>query len=118
MRNSYNIGDAGKITSTSMLTHRGVWIGSRVSNKGAGHMEKGGTLPTKGTHNQKRMVNSRVLRRKNSSPVIYQDFYKSPFVSKSLISCLWGCGESVNPPKLTILEVHGRPRAHIVICMY
>ena len=53
-------------------------------------------------------------------------FYKSPFaskcswkkrsrhqgkkevaciVSKPLVSCLWGCGESVNPPKLNIHEV-------------
>ena len=26
-------------------------------------------------------------------------------VSKLLVSCLWGCGESVNPPKLNIQEV-------------
>ena len=26
-------------------------------------------------------------------------------MSKSLVSCLWGCGESVNPPKLYIQEV-------------
>ena len=53
----------------------------------------------------------------------FQDFCKSPFaskcsrkkrsshrgkkevvciVSKPLVSCLWGCGESVNPPKLNI----------------
>ena len=39
-------------------------------------------------------------------------------VSKPLVSCLWGCGESVNPPKLNIQEVQrilssrpkGRPR--------
>ena len=59
-------------------------------------------------------------------------FYESPFaskcswmkrrkgqkevaciVSKHLVSCLWGCGESVNPPKLNIQEVlqtKGRPR--------
>ena len=28
-------------------------------------------------------------------------------VSKPLVSCLWGCGQSVNPPKLNIHEVHG-----------
>ena len=28
-------------------------------------------------------------------------------VSKPLVSCLWGCGESVNPPKLNIQEVQG-----------
>ena len=28
-------------------------------------------------------------------------------VSKHLASCLWGCGESVNPPKLNIQEVQG-----------
>ena len=28
-------------------------------------------------------------------------------VSKPLVSCLWGCGESVNPPKLNIQEVWG-----------
>ena len=28
-------------------------------------------------------------------------------VSKPQVSCLWGCGESVNPPKLTIQEVQG-----------
>ena len=28
-------------------------------------------------------------------------------VLKSLVSCLWGCGESVNPPKLNIEEVLG-----------
>ena len=29
------------------------------------------------------------------------------FVSKPLVSCMWGCGESVNPPKLNIQEVQG-----------
>ena len=37
-------------------------------------------------------------------------------VSKPLVSCLWGCGESVNPPKLNIQEVQGalssRPKGH------
>ena len=28
-------------------------------------------------------------------------------VSNPLVSCLWGCGESVNPPKLNIQEVQG-----------
>ena len=28
-------------------------------------------------------------------------------VSKPLVSCLWGCGESVNPPILNIREVQG-----------
>ena len=28
-------------------------------------------------------------------------------VPKPLVSCLWGCGESVNPPKLNIQEVQG-----------
>ena len=28
-------------------------------------------------------------------------------MSKPLVSCLWGCGESVNPPKLNIQEVQG-----------
>ena len=28
-------------------------------------------------------------------------------VSKLLASCLWGCGESVNPPQLNIQEVQG-----------
>ena len=28
-------------------------------------------------------------------------------VSKPLVSCLWGCGESVNPPTLNIQEVQG-----------
>ena len=28
-------------------------------------------------------------------------------VSKPLVSCLWECGESVNPPKLNIQEVQG-----------
>ena len=28
-------------------------------------------------------------------------------VSKPLVSCLWGCGESVNTPKLNIREVQG-----------
>ena len=28
-------------------------------------------------------------------------------VSKPLVSCLWPCGESVNPPKLNIQEVQG-----------
>ena len=28
-------------------------------------------------------------------------------VSKPLVSCLWGCGDSVNPPKLNIQEVQG-----------
>ena len=28
-------------------------------------------------------------------------------VSKPLVSCLWGCGESVNPSKLNIQEVQG-----------
>ena len=28
-------------------------------------------------------------------------------VSKPLVSCLWGCEEFVNPPKLNIQEVHG-----------
>ena len=28
-------------------------------------------------------------------------------VSKHLVSCLWGCGESVNPPRLNIQEVQG-----------
>ena len=58
----------------------------------------------------------------------FQDFHKSLFaskfswkkrsrhrgkkelaciVSKPLVSCLWGCGESVNPPKLNIQEVQG-----------
>ena len=56
----------------------------------------------------------------------FEDFflYKSPFASmfswkkkevacivfKPLVSCLLGCGESVNPPKLNIQEVQGRPR--------
>ena len=39
-------------------------------------------------------------------------------VSKPLVSCLWLCGESVNPPKLNVqevrggfvLETNGRPR--------
>ena len=31
--------------------------------------------------------------------------YKSPFAS--ILSCLWGCGESVNPPKLNIQQVQG-----------
>ena len=30
-----------------------------------------------------------------------------PVASKPLVSCLWGCGESVNPPKLNIQEVQG-----------
>ena len=30
---------------------------------------------------------------------------KESIVSKSLVSCLWGCVESVNPPKLNIQEV-------------
>ena len=58
----------------------------------------------------------------------FRIFYKSPFASnlswkkrsnhqgkkevacivcKPLVSCLWGCGESVNPPKLNIQEVQG-----------
>ena len=36
-------------------------------------------------------------------------------VSEPQVSCLWGCGESVNPPKLNIQEVQGalscRPKA-------
>ena len=28
-------------------------------------------------------------------------------MSKPLVSCSWGCGESVNPPKLNIQEVQG-----------
>ena len=28
-------------------------------------------------------------------------------MSKPLVSCLWGCGESVNPPKLNIQDVQG-----------
>ena len=28
-------------------------------------------------------------------------------VSKPLVSCLWGCGESVNPPQLNIQEIQG-----------
>ena len=28
-------------------------------------------------------------------------------MSKPQVSCLWGCGESVNPPKLNIQEVQG-----------
>ena len=28
-------------------------------------------------------------------------------VCKPLVSCLWGCGESVNPPKLYMQEVQG-----------
>ena len=28
-------------------------------------------------------------------------------VSKPVVSCLWGCGESVNPPKLNIQELQG-----------
>ena len=59
-------------------------------------------------------------------PVISQDFSRFPdflerrevatkerkkevacIVSKPLASWLWGCGESVNPPKLNIQEVHG-----------
>ena len=28
-------------------------------------------------------------------------------VSKPLVSCLWGCGESVNPPELNIQEAQG-----------
>ena len=28
-------------------------------------------------------------------------------VSKPLVSCLWGCGESVNPPKLNIEGIQG-----------
>ena len=58
----------------------------------------------------------------------FQDLYKSPFVSKCswkkrsshqgkkevacivsspLVSYLWGCGESVNPPELKIQDVQG-----------
>ena len=60
--------------------------------------------------------------------IFHNCFYKSPFaskfscmktssqqgkkevaciVSKPLVSCLWRCGESVNPPKLNIQEVQG-----------
>ena len=56
----------------------------------------------------------------SNRPVIFQVFfYKSPFASKSshqgkkeaacivskpLVSCLWGCGESVKPPKCFVFS--------------
>ena len=63
-----------------------------------------------------------------SMQISQDSFYKSPFASKCsckkrsshhgkkevacivsnhLVSCLWECGESVNPPKLNIQEVQG-----------
>ena len=58
---------------------------------------------------------------KNIRPVISQDFSwfqdvlqisqgmkgVACFVSQPLVSCLWGCGESVNPPKLNIQDIQG-----------
>ena len=43
-------------------------------------------------------------------------FLKACVLSKLLVSCLWRCGESVNPPKLNIQEVQGalssRPKGY------
>ena len=61
--------------------------------------------------------------------LISEFFYKSHFASryqgkkgvayivstKHLVSYLWGCGESVHPPKVYIQEVQG---AFFMICCY